>query len=396
MVKKIEQKKSKPIERVYKDGREAIVMSRRKNAQRQKPAPQAITERHEHKPVGPEAHFTPIRFNEYELPSYNVTKITVIPKDPLWIYVYWDISKDDVESVRAQLGGTLEGCAYVLRMYDVTHINFNGTNANHWFDIEVGPHANNWYINTWHDNMSYCADIGIRTNSGRFFKLARSNFVTTPRAHQAGRYEETWMDVKQDLRRPFDMWRSHAQQWDKKETAWHESGSRRRKIYLSDLDIKRYYSKLSPLLRAIMLSRLGKKSKKRIYRYADLIKPGSREWLEMSHGRALRKILLGASEMMFVGGSESLVKGASEFVQPEKKRKFFFEIGAELIVYGRTEPDAELKLGDKKIDLRKDGTFTLRYSLPDGKISLPFTATSKDKVETRKITTGVERKTHKI
>ena len=102
--------------------------------------------------------------------------------------------------------------------------------------------------------------------------------------------------------------------------------------------------------------------------------------------------MIGASEFTYLGGSENL-GGASEFVQPDKKRNFFFEIGAELIVYGRTEPDAEVRLGDKKVDLRPDGTFSMRFALPDGKIPLPFTATSKDKIDTKKITTEVERKT---
>ncbi|MCX5687566.1 MAG: Rho termination protein, partial [Candidatus Omnitrophica bacterium] len=61
-----------------------------------------------------------------------------------------------------------------------------------------------------------------------------------------------------------------------------------------------------------------------------------------------------------------------------------------------TEPDAEVRLGDKKVDLRPDGTFSMRFALPDGKINLPFAATSSDKVETRKITTNVERTTVSI
>ena len=127
-----------------------------------------------------------------------------------------------------------------------------------------------------------------------------------------------------------------------------------------------------------------------------------KEWKDLLYFRRLagtnygRKVTIGASEFAYLGGSENSRGGASEFVQSDKKRKFFFEIGAELIVYGRTEPDAEVRLGDKKVDLRPDGTFSIRLALPDGKISLPFTATSSDKVETRKIATEVERKTSHV
>ena len=88
------------------------------------------------------------------------------------------------------------------------------------------------------------------------------------------------------------------------------------------------------------------------------------------------KKFLGASE--FGGASESF-PGASE--QPYSGRKFFFEIGTELIVYGRTEPDAKVWWGDKKIELRPDGTFGMRLALPDGRIPLGFTAVSGDNVE---------------
>jgi len=105
--------------------------------------------------------------------------------------------------------------------------------------------------------------------------------------------------------------------------------------------------------------------------------------------------LLGASEEMVLlgGASEQLLaqkkEGASE--RKAKQRKFFFEIGTELIVYGRTEPDAEVWLGDKKVALREDGTFTLRFALPDGEIPLAFIAKSSNKTDKRRITSSVKR-----
>ena len=93
-------------------------------------------------------------------------------------------------------------------------------------------------------------------------------------------------------------------------------------------------------------------------------------------------------------------KGASENVLSPKpgasegrlnKRTFFFEIWTELIVHGRTEPDAQVMLNQKDVRLNPDGTFSLRYALPDGEIPLKFLAQSSDGVEERHIHTGVER-----
>jgi len=113
-------------------------------------------------------------------------------------------------------------------------------------------------------------------------------------------------------------------------------------------------------------------------------------------GQFLKRLLPGASEELVLMGGASEFGGASERGASERvdiKRKFFFEIGTELIVYGRTESDATVSLGSKNVPLRSDGTFTLRFALPDGgKIPLDFTAQSKDRTNKRKIETGVDRK----
>jgi hypothetical protein len=407
--KKIKLKKRAPIERVYRNGREAIVRDAKRKVKTKpylpaasKPLAAAIEPScaiQERKGASPTA------VSEYELPSYDTTsRITLIPKDPSWIYAYWEIADSSVEDIKRQLGGNLDATKFIVRMYDVTCKDFNGFNANHWFDIETGRYSNNWYINIWNDNASYCGEIGILHDSGRFFPMARSNFVHTPRSGSSNRFEEIWMDLSQEFpvaasASAHDKGAACPEQglgvqYDAAGRFSYSSVSKRRKIYLTEADLRSYYSKLSPLLRDMMFSRI---SRKKLYRYLYSNMSG-REWKDLLYFRRLaganygRKVMIGASEFAYLGGSENL-GGASDFVQPDKKRKFFFEIGAELIVYGRTEPDAEVMLGDKKVDLRPDGTFSMRFSLPDGKIPLPFTATSKDKIETRKISTTVIRKT---
>jgi len=57
---------------------------------------------------------------------------------------------------------------------------------------------------------------------------------------------------------------------------------------------------------------------------------------------------------------------------------FWFNVNAELIIYGATEPDASVSIGGRRIRLRPDGSFSYRFSLPDGQYPLPVIATSKD------------------
>ncbi|MGB9613167.1 MAG: DUF4912 domain-containing protein, partial [Candidatus Margulisiibacteriota bacterium] len=61
--------------------------------------------------------------------------------------------------------------------------------------------------------------------------------------------------------------------------------------------------------------------------------------------------------------------------------------------YGATEPTATVTIQGRKINLREDGTFTLRFALPDGRQVIPIEAIRDDGLERRKITPIVERKT---
>ncbi len=88
--------------------------------------------------------------------------------------------------------------------------------------------------------------------------------------------------------------------------------------------------------------------------------------------------------------------GIASMASPVKKpkgRKFWMIVDCELIVYGATEPDAKVTVQGKPIKLRPDGTFSLRYSLPDGEQVIPVMAESADEVEQRTITPIVSRQT---
>jgi uncharacterized protein len=61
---------------------------------------------------------------------------------------------------------------------------------------------------------------------------------------------------------------------------------------------------------------------------------------------------------------------------PVPREAFWFNVNAELIIYGATEPDAQVTIGQRTIRLRSDGTFSYRFALPDGEYSLPITATA--------------------
>lgn len=85
--------------------------------------------------------------------------------------------------------------------------------------------------------------------------------------------------------------------------------------------------------------------------------------------------------------------GISSTALPDKLKKFGFELNAELIVTGRTDPTASVSLQNEQVKIRTDGTFVMRYSLTDGRQIIPAVATSADGMEERTIVLAVERNT---
>lgn len=73
--------------------------------------------------------------------------------------------------------------------------------------------------------------------------------------------------------------------------------------------------------------------------------------------------------------------------------EFSFEVDAELIVYGMTDPNAHVTLRGEPVRVQPDGSFTVRFGLPNRRQVLPVVASSSDGMEQRTIVLHVERNT---
>jgi hypothetical protein len=129
-----------------------------------------------------------------ELPSsYGENRIVLLVRDPYWVHVYWEVSRDALLSARASLKDEWYDAKSVLRVHDVSGVDFDGSNSNSYFDISIEGGATNWYINTRVPNRSYCVEIGLLSSTGRFVLLARSNVAMTPRDAPSEVIDEKWM-----------------------------------------------------------------------------------------------------------------------------------------------------------------------------------------------------------
>ena len=74
--------------------------------------------------------------------------------------------------------------------------------------------------------------------------------------------------------------------------------------------------------------------------------------------------------------SAAVASVSSPFGGVERRKGFWFNVNAELILYGATEPGASVTLDGLPLNLRPDGTFSLRFALPDGDYGLAVAASS--------------------
>jgi hypothetical protein len=194
-------------------------------------------------------------------------------------------------------------------------------------DIEIHGGCNNWYIEVASPPRSYRVDIGYLAKSGKFYALARSNVVTTPRAGISDVIDENWADI---------------------------DAKKADRIYAMSSGFDASSSSLE---------------------------------LKQLFEEHLRRPLGSPAVTSF--GSGSLMPGG-------KPRQFWFQLDAELIVYGATEPNARVTLQGQPVKLRPDGTFTMRFSLPDGRQIIPAVAVSPDGVEERTVVLALERNTRQL
>jgi len=133
-----------------------------------------------------------------DLPQhYGDNKMVILVKDPYWLYTYWEISAERWEELlKYYTPELLEQALPVLRVYDVTGLDFNGYNAHSYFDLAIHPMADNWYINVPEPNRTYCVDLGRLLPGGTFITLLRSNPATVPRMSVSEFIDEEWPPIQ--------------------------------------------------------------------------------------------------------------------------------------------------------------------------------------------------------
>ena len=115
----------------------------------------------------------------YDLPyRYNQTIVKILAQTPNTLFVYWDISDDDKNSLRAIHG---ENFFYETRPILVVH----NLTHNYSFDVEINDFANSWYIRTQEPNCNYVIELGRKYNNiqNEYVYINSSNNMMSPNNH---------------------------------------------------------------------------------------------------------------------------------------------------------------------------------------------------------------------
>ena len=126
----------------------------------------------------------PFVLEYYDLPyKYNKTVIKALAQNPNTLFVYWEISDEDVQNIKDKFG---EDIFYTTKPVLIIH---NLTDK-YSFEIDINDFANNWYIHVNDTKCQYVIELGRRPKEGEvnhfpdnYLYVTSSNMIESPNDH---------------------------------------------------------------------------------------------------------------------------------------------------------------------------------------------------------------------
>lgn len=105
--------------------------------------------------------------------GYNDNRIVLLPRDPYWLFAYWEIS----DGKRNRFINEFEEMVWKK---STPALKITNLSKNYTYYITVNDFSNTWYINVSDSNSVYVAELGRKISEDFFVNLATSNVVATP------------------------------------------------------------------------------------------------------------------------------------------------------------------------------------------------------------------------
>ena len=270
------------------------------------------------------------------------TNLVFLPRDPEWAYVFWHISEADREKAKSL--GANKLC---LRLYDVTGAKDGNFNQGTLREIAVDSYSTEWYLPIPVSDRDYKVELGYRYGF-KWMSLAFSSAGHVPNSQPSEQILDKFV--------PFNL-ESHA------ETNLAITNS-------DESEINGLHERLYQVATD----------------YTKRSRAGSEEFMENNSKYTPNPSQNDSGAGLWASGLNESGVGISN-------RSFWLVADAELIVYGATDPSANLTIGDEKVPLASDGTFRLQVPFRDGLQNYEIKATDSVGEQNRSITMRFNRDT---
>lgn len=246
-------------------------------------------------------------------------ELTAVAQDPYWIHCRWTLKRSTVLRAESALGSEWFRAVPVIRVHALDIDEVKGVTAQWVRDVEIHGECDHWFVPVENPPGAFKLEIGYAAPSGRFFALAKSKRVTTPRPGSKAAERMGWSRNGSSV------------------TSTHRA---------------------TPARPAGTDPQFEKFLAARAISYA--VTPGDHR----SYGN--------------------------------DKARYPFSIETELVVSGTAQPNSRLTLQGETVKVGRDGRFSTRVSLGDGRQVIPATSISADGAEQRTIILAVERNTKEL
>lgn len=317
-------------------------------------------------PVPPPEHLNRVE-NPGELPeAYGTKQLLLAARDPHWLYARWDFTLEQ----QRHYNSLSADHHLVIRVFA------NDEKNRPFAEVHVHPESNHWFIHVGRAGTKFTAELGYY-QGGKWAAVSTSGATLTPPDSMS---EDT---TAQFATIPIEM--PFAQLLDFARAAVRQNvplAEVIQQLRASGQEVNEGPSgNWTPEHERALASIISMDRVRRVWM-------GSLEITELIR-RQLQQEMSSIMASQFalptspLGAISSFSSLSSPFGGQERKKGFWFNVNAELILYGATEPDAQVTIGGRIIKLRPDGTFSYRFALPDGDYELPAVAVSYDNTDGR-------------
>ena len=311
--------------------------------------------------------------------SYGTRKLLLTARDPHWLYAHWDLSQEQLKKYN-QLSADRH---LVLRIFKNEHT------GEPFSQIHVHPESRNWFVPVDAGSTRYLGELGYFDKASKWNSISISPATLTPPDSLSEDTTVRFATIPSDV--PFEQLLSLVKEAIRQHVPLLEAIQQLRAAGHKDLPkiSRSSTTRWTPEQEKALASVVTMDQVRRVW-------IGSLEITELIRRQLfqdLSSITLAQLPTSPGGAVSSIGSLSSAFGGVARRKGFWFNVNAELIIYGATEPDASVEIGGRTIKLRPDGTFSFRFILPDGTYDLPAQATSADGDDSRRAALRFSRST---